>query len=113
MDYFAGRTCMFTHHREYLDATTGGPTDGFADYFVTVVGHELIHAFGMPHKCGYFDFRAPRNQTCCMNYGSSWMIDERHELRHGTGGRCGKDVCGRHLEEIRAVRLHENKGLNW
>jgi hypothetical protein len=75
--------------------------------------HELTHAFGMPHKCAYFDFRAPRDKTCCMNYIPNWMADDAHNLVSGTSNRVGMDMCGRHLKEVRRVRLQDNKGLSW
>jgi hypothetical protein len=67
----------------------------------------------MPHKCGYFDFRAPRDKTCCMNYRPNWMLDDKRNLIRGTSGKTGSDVCGRHLKEVRRVHLEDNKGLAW
>jgi hypothetical protein len=78
-----------------------------------VIVHELTHAFGMPHKCGYFDFRTPRRTTCCMNYQPNWMVDDARNLIPGTDRKVNIDLCGRHIKEVRRVRLQDNPGLNW
>ncbi len=111
--YFAGRTMIFTHHRVYRDQTTGLPSPSFHFLGLMVIVHELTHAFGMPHKCGYFDFRTPRRTTCCMNYQPNWMVDEARNLIPGTDRKVGIDLCGRHIKEVRRVRLQDNPGLNW
>jgi hypothetical protein len=64
----------------------------------------------MPHKCGYFDHRAPRRATCCMNYGPDWMLDAQAQLIPGTSGRVGNEMCGRHLKEVRRVQPSEGQG---
>jgi hypothetical protein len=112
-EYFAGRTIAFTHHGAYYNKSThsGRPTAN--ERLRQVIVHELIHAFGMPHKCGAFDFRSPRKNTCCMNYGPNWMLDSDYNLLPNTNGKVGRDVCGRHLKEIRRVHLTKNRGLNW
>jgi hypothetical protein len=112
-DFFAGRTIIFTHHGAYRNPATGAPRDGFREDALQVMVHELVHAFGMPHKCGYFDFRTPRQKTCCMNYSPNWMVDERRNLLPSTSDKVGMDMCGRHLKEVRRVRLQDNKGLAW
>ncbi|WP_438017155.1 hypothetical protein WMF18_41280 [Sorangium sp. So ce315] len=112
-EYFAGRTIMFTHHSAYREAATGLPKPTYRARIVGTIVHELVHAFGMPHKCGYFDFRAPRDKTCCMNYRPNWMLDDKRNLIPGTSGKTGSDVCGRHLKEVRRVHLEDNKGLAW
>jgi hypothetical protein len=111
--YFAGRTVMFTHHGAYYDAAKNQPKPDAAERLLGTIVHELVHAFGMPHKCGYFDFRTPRAKTCCMNYRPNWMVDDARQLITGTNGRTGNDVCGRHLKEVRRVHLEDNKGLKW
>jgi hypothetical protein len=112
-EFFAGRTIIFTHHGAYFDARTRAPQPGFHDDALQVMVHELTHAFGMPHKCGYFDFRTPRAKTCCMNYSPNWMVDDRRNLIPGTDDKVGMDMCGRHLKEVRRVRLQDNRGLAW
>ena len=112
-EYFAGRTVVFTYHGFYRDPKTGQPRSAFHQRALQVMVHELVHAFGMPHKCGYFDFRTPREKTCCMNYSPNWMVDNHRKLIPGTSGKVGMDLCGRHLKEVRRVRLQDNKGLAW
>ena len=104
--YFAGRTIVFT------EAITG---DKFNEEIVSTVVHEFVHAFGMPHKCGYWDWRAgnSKRRSCCMNYFNTWVADGSHHLIPGTMGKVGADVCGRHLMEVRRVHLEKNLGLNW
>jgi hypothetical protein len=48
-----------------------------------------------------------------MNYFNTWLADSSHKLIHGTIGKQGSDMCGRHLMEIRRVHLHKNLGLGW
>ena len=114
-DFFAGRTMIFTHHRRYRVAgpIPHVPVSDFARMVLEVMTHELGHAFGTPHKCGYFDTRTPRHATCCMNYTRHWMSDELHDLIPGTKGLQVADLCGRHIKEIRRVHLEDNLGLGW
>ncbi|WP_437784856.1 hypothetical protein [Sorangium sp. So ce1097] len=111
--YFAGRTIVFTHHRAWWDPALAEPRPGYEERALHTIVHELTHAFGMPHKCGYFDYRTPRRTTCCMNYRSHWMIDADQQLIPGTAGLVGNDLCGRHVKETRRVRLENNRGLRW
>ena len=111
-DYFAGRTVIFT---QVFDPA------GFAKEVASTVIHEFMHAHGMPHKCGYWDWRTPRQpdgKTCCMNYFNTWLIDRSSlagtsKLIAGFENRMSDDVCGRHLMEVRRVHLERNKGLKW
>jgi hypothetical protein len=97
----------------WWDRTRGVPRSGYQQSMLHAIVHELVHAFGMPHKCGYFDYRTPRRRTCCMNYAPNWMMDAELELIPGTSERVGNDMCGRHLKELRRVRLENNRGLRW
>ena len=103
--YFAGRTVIFTRH--------GGFASHFDENVISTVVHEFLHAFGMPHKCGYWDWRTPRWHSCCMNYPTTWLLDASHNLLFGTAGKQGNDMCGRHLMEVRRVHLEKNLGLGW
>lgn len=111
--YFAGRTVVFTHHNVFYDPTTNMARPTAHKDMLEVMVHELVHAFGMPHKCGYFNFRAPRDKTCCMNYRPNWMVDDARQLIPKTNRKTGIDLCGRHLKEVRRVHLEDNKGLGW
>lgn len=114
-EFFAGRTVIFTHHRHYWDhnATPPALKPGMEDELLATIIHELTHAFGNPHKCGYFDFLVPRTKTCCMNYFSTWTIDANHDPVAGTDGRMGFELCGRHIWSIRLTHLEDNPGLGW
>ncbi|MDB4931279.1 MAG: hypothetical protein JWM10_3763 [Myxococcaceae bacterium] len=114
-EYFAGRTVIFTQHRHYWDHNAKPPAlkPGMEDELLGVIIHELTHAFGNPHKCGYFDFLVPREKTCCMNYFNTWIIDPAHEVIAGTDGRTGFELCGRHIWSIRKTHLEDNPGLAW
>jgi hypothetical protein len=112
--FFAGRTVLFTHTRKF--STTGTPPAPHADFnnrVLSTVVHEFLHAFGMPHKCGNWSWRAPRQKSCCMNYFDTWLLDAAHNLIPGTVRQQGDDMCGRHLMEVRRVHLDRNSGLNW
>jgi hypothetical protein len=103
--YFAGRTLIFTATRN------AGPD--FAASAVPTIVHELTHAFGFPHKCGYWDYRSPRDKTCCMNYGNHWMVDESLAVEPGSMKRQLSFHCARHLKELRRTHVEDNVVLQW
>jgi hypothetical protein len=109
--FFAGRTVIFTQCPSM--SNNGVPTPIFADEVLQTAVHEFLHAFGMPHKCGYLNWRTPREKSCCMNYSLTWLVDPLRNPIPGTAGKTGRDMCGRHAMEVRRVHLHKNKGLNW
>ena len=117
-EYFAGRTILFTHHPKF--STRGASPAPLADFDARVIQtviHEFLHAFGMPHKCGYWAWRTPRKvpkgRSCCMNYFNTWLLDAAGKPIPGSAGNQGDDMCGRHLMEVRRVHLERNAGLNW
>jgi hypothetical protein len=89
------------------------PIDGFDDAIVATVTHEFTHAFGMPHKCGNWNWRTPRQHSCSMNYFDTWLDDPTagFKLLPNTVGKKSNDLCGRHLMEVRRVHLERNKAL--
>lgn len=109
--FFAGRTVAFTHHGAYRDEGTGLPKPGYGRDIVQTLAHEFVHAFGMPHKCGYYDYLTPRDRTCHLNYWNNWMLDTARQLIAGSDDRMGDNMCGRHLKEVRRVHLEDNGGL--
>ena len=111
VEYFGGRTIVFSHHGAYYNRSTGVAHPDFASRIVSVIVHELVHAFGMPHKCGYFDYKNPRKHTCYMNYSPNWMMDSNQQLIAGSSQRIGSNMCGRHIKEVRRVHLEDNVGL--
>lgn len=122
-EYFAGRTVVFTHATQFSQGTPPAPRPDFNQRVLSTVVHELLHAFGMPHKCGQWDWRTPRDrqvpgkkgprQTCCMNYWNTWLVDAANRLVPGFTDREGDHMCGRHLMEVRRVHLERNPGLRW
>jgi hypothetical protein len=109
--YFAGRTMLFTHHP--LLHVPGISPPVLSAEAADTVAHELVHAFGLPHKCGYFDHRTPRDRACYMNYEEPWLMREDRTLIPGTAGRNGPSLCGRHIKEIRSTHLEDNAALDW
>ena len=94
------------------------PVPGFDDAVVKTVVHEFTHAFGMPHKCGNWNWRTPREHSCCMNYWDTWLVGPAPAFKvlPNTVGKENNDMCGRHLMEIRRVHLERNntlKHLGW
>jgi hypothetical protein len=92
--------------------------DHFDSRVISTVVHEFTHAFGMPHKCGYWNWRTPRDRSCCMNYFNTWLIGAGppFHVQPNTVRKQGDDFCGRHLMEIRRVHLEKNealKSLGW
>ena len=78
--------------------TTPAVHEDFNVSVIQTVVHEFIHAFGMPHKCGYWDWRTPRRpngHSCCMNYFNTWLVDSAFHPLPNTVRKQGNDVCGR------------------
>ena len=114
VDYFAGRTIVFT---EAFTDDSHPPKpmapDDFNKEILSTIVHEFVHAFGMPHKCGHWDWRTPREHSCCMNYDTTWLLDALDNLIPNTAGKNGNDMCARHFMEVRRVHIEKNKGLRW
>lgn len=111
-NHFAGRTILFTHHGLY-NASFGHmlaptPRDSFATTGAETLAHEFCHAFGMPHKCAHWDFRTPREKSCCMNYSTTWIMSAAGEVVPGSTGKVGGFFCASHMKEVRRVGLHRN-----
>lgn len=106
-EYFAGRTIIFTGHPGYSD-------NGVLkrDKVLGTLVHEFGHAFGFPHKCGYYTWEDPPAKSCSMNYFNTWLYTPgtRNLQRFVTGDR-GAHFCARHLHGIRRVHLEDNPSL--
>lgn len=116
--FFAGRTIIFTQTSSFSAPNPSGsglpiPRANFNAEVLSTVVHEFVHAFGMPHKCGHWDWRTPRQHSCCMNYFNTWLLDGVNNAIPGSVNQQGNDMCGRHLMEVRRVHLERNRGLNW
>jgi len=106
-DHFAGRTIIFSKHPAF--SKTGSFDDSIA---LSVMVHELGHAFGFPHKCGYNSWEDPPVRSCAMNYRITWMYKPgtREVLRFENGIE-GQHMCARHLHGVRMVHLEDNPAM--
>lgn len=106
-EYFAGRTIVFTGHPTY---TRTGSFDT-AKALSTIV-HEIGHAFGFPHKCGYTTWEDPPTRSCAMNYSITWLYAPgTRTVQRFTPGAQGQHMCARHLHGIRRVHLEDNPAM--
>jgi hypothetical protein len=103
-EYFAGRLLIFT---KAFDATSLDEDDALS----TIV-HEFTHAFGYPHKCGYYGWPQPPKFSCSMNYYSTWLyrIGTR-QLQRFKPGESGAHLCSKHLAGVREVHLEDNPAI--
>lgn len=102
--YFAGRLVVFTR--------AGEATSLDADRTVATIVHEFTHAFGYPHKCGYYAWPQPPAQSCSMNYFLSWLyvIGSRRLDRFNLGEK-SPHLCAKHLAGVREVHLEDNPAM--
>lgn len=101
--YFGGRLIIFT------EAT------GASDY-LTVLCHELCHAFDNAHKCGNWDWRLqPQRASCCMCYWFQFVLDDAAPRKAimWTQNRTTPDLCAKHIRHMRDYHLEDNPGLGW
>ena len=96
--FFAGRTIIFTKVEQdriaareaerdtarnagdvaraaELDAELAEIRNNLPAKYQTSIVHELTHAFGFPHKCGYYTFENPAAKSCAMNYYNTWLYE--------------------------------------
>jgi hypothetical protein len=104
---------MFTHHGFVRDRATGLPFPRFDHEMIQTIVHELVHAFGLPHICGYWDWQTPRKTSCAMNYPDNGIFGADGKLHGGDADKMGLELCGRHIKEIRRTHLEDNPGLAW
>jgi hypothetical protein len=101
--FFGGRLLVFTQSMPAAE-------------FLTVLCHELCHAFDNAHKCGNFDWknRATRN-ACAMCYWFQFVLDDatpRSPIAWSQN-RAEPDLCAQHLRHMRDFHLEDNPGLGW
>jgi hypothetical protein len=103
--YFAGRTVVFSKHPSFHK-------NGFDPAkFLSVMVHELGHAFGFPHKCGYHTWEDV-DTSCAMNYPITWLYEAgTRTIRRFFPGTEGNHMCARHLHGIRRVHLEDNPAM--
>jgi hypothetical protein len=92
---------------------------GFGDEarveIIQTLAHELGHAFGFPHKCGYHTFENLPRTSCTMNYFHTWLYKLGTHLapagrvveRFEPGERNGH-FCAHHTRGLRLGKLEEN-----
>ncbi|MCH9688340.1 MAG: hypothetical protein K0V04_43315 [Deltaproteobacteria bacterium] len=107
-DHFAGRVVLFT--RMFEDSKTPGVYDH--DAMVHTLCHELGHAFGFPHNCGYTTWHEGGVEACCMNTRHLFVYEPgTRDCRPFDTGRESDHFCPRHLDGIRRVHLEDNRRM--
>jgi len=96
----------------------GGYSDSAKQDIITTITHEFGHAFGYPHKCGYYTFEDPAKSSCCMNYFHSWLYKpgthndpSTRQVERFQTGESGKHFCARHTSGIRQGHLEDNPAI--
>jgi hypothetical protein len=103
-EYFAGRLLIFTRA---FAATSLDEDDA-----VSTIVHEFTHAFGYPHKCGYYGWPMPPSFSCAMNYFSTWLYKiGTRKLQPFVFGTLGAHLCAKHLAGVREVHLEDNPAI--
>jgi hypothetical protein len=103
-EYFAGRLLVFTR--------AFAATSLDEEKAVRVIVHEFTHAFGYPHKCGYYGWPQPPSYTCAMNYFLTWLYEiGTRKLQRFVYGDPGGNLCSKHLSGVREVHLEDNPAI--
>jgi hypothetical protein len=103
-EYFAGRLLIFTRAFEASSLD--------ADHTVGTIVHEFTHAFGYPHKCGYYGWPQPPEFSCAMNYFLTWLYEVgTRKLQRFVFGTSGAHLCSKHLSGVREVNLEDNPAI--
>ena len=99
--YYGNAVMLFTKHGAALKLNEPAA--------LKTIVHEFTHAFGFPHKCGYYSWQSPMKYSCAMNYAFQWLYAPGTRLpqMYVTGERDGA-LCGRHLDGMRKVHLEDN-----
>jgi hypothetical protein len=86
-----------------------------AEEIVQTFTHELGHAFGFPHKCGYYTFENPAALKCTMNYFHNWpfklgthLDPNAREVERFSDAGDGNHFCAHHTRGIRLAQLERN-----
>ena len=97
----AGRTLIFT---DYIGDNS--------DLRLKTIIHEFVHAFGLQHKCGNYDYTG--SQGCLMNYPENFLLNDQdpREPIQWTDHNLGC-LCAPHILSIRQSNLEDLDILNW
>jgi len=117
LEFWWGVSVLFTNHPTFSSDKV------FQYAAVRTVVHELGHALGLPHECGFQDLYTPHRHDCVMNYegtpiwrnpGAVGLAADLQPPKYGTSfNRRGDHFCGRHIRELRRLRLHLHPGFRW
>jgi hypothetical protein len=103
-EYFAGRLIIFTRA---FAATSLDENE-----VVSTIVHEFTHAFGYPHKCGYYGWPKPPSFSCSMNYDTTWLYKiGTRILQRFVYGTLGPHLCAKHLAGVREVHIEDNPAM--
>lgn len=101
--YFGGKLLVFTQSTPASD-------------HLTVLCHELCHAFDNAHKCGNWDWENKATRTaCCMCYWFQFVLDDASPrvAIPWTQNRAQPNLCAAHVRRMRDYHLEDNPGLGW
>ena len=111
-----GSTGVLTLSGPHL--TGGGFDEAARQEILATFTHELGHAFGFPHKCGYHASEKTPGTSCTMNYDVTWLyklgthlVPAAREVERFGPGNKGRSFCAHHTRGIRLVQLEKNLAI--
>lgn len=110
--YFAGRTVVFTGRFRMLRSGQPRSLPFDRDGALRTIVHELTHAFGLPHACGYHSYDDPADARCAMSILDRWLYQPgTRQLQRAHPGRRVPHLCARHILAIRETHLEDNPAI--
>lgn len=110
--YWIGRSIVFTG--TFRMQRHGKPRSQPYDRALALrtVVHELTHAFGLPHGCGYHSYDDPPDAACAMALPGQWLYEpDSRQLQRDHVGRSVPHLCPRHILAVRQTHLEDNPAL--
>jgi hypothetical protein len=110
--YWIGRSIVFTG--TFRMQRGGKPRSQPYDRTLALrtVVHELTHAFGLPHACGYHSYDDPPDAACAMAVPGQWLFEpDSRRLQRDHFGRSVPHLCPRHILALRQTHLEDNPAL--
>jgi hypothetical protein len=110
--YWIGRSIVFTG--TFRMQRGGRPRSQPYDRVLALrtVVHELTHAFGLPHACGYHSYDDPPDAGCAMAVPGQWLYEpDSRRLQRDHFGRSVPHLCPRHILAVRQTHLEDNPAL--